>query len=161
MKITPDNQAEKFVDLLTHPETGKPVGPLGICVAPSGDLFLADLQQEGERQSRVVRIVMKDGMPQEIAPAIEGFHVSNAVVVRDGYLYVSETQIDAEAKPATSGVFRFKLEDLDEGIIVLATPQTDDPQLIATFETHDEELPELAEGMTVEVVRVAIVTVPT
>jgi sugar lactone lactonase YvrE len=147
MKITPDNQAEKFLDLPTHPETQKPLGPLGICLAPSGDLFLADYQMEGERQSRVMRIVMKDGAPQEIAPVITGFHVSNAVVVRDGCLYVSETQIDPEAKPATSGVFRFKLEELEDALIELATPETDDPHLIATFETFDAELPLGADGL--------------
>lgn len=147
MKITPDNKAEKFVDLPKHPETGDNFGPLGICVAPSGDLFVADFQTKGERQSRVMRIVIKDGLPSEIIPAVVGFRVANAVIVRDGYLYVSETQIDTEAKPATSGVFRFKLEDLEDGIIGLATPVTEDPQLIATIETHDEELPLGADGL--------------
>jgi len=147
MKITPDNQVEKFLDLPTHPETGKPLGPLGICVAPSGDLFLADYQMEGERQSRVMRIVMNDGQPQEIVPMITGFRVSNAVIVRDGYLYVSETQIDPEAKPATSGVFRFKLDELEDAIIELATPVTDDPHLIGTIETFNEELPLGADGL--------------
>ena len=147
MKITPDNEAEKFLDLPTHPETGEPLGPLGICLAPSGDLFLADFQQKEERQSRVMRIVMKDGQPQEIVPVILGFRVSNAVIVRDGYLYVSETQIDPEAKPATSGVFRFKLEDLEDAIIELATPVAEDAHLIATFETFDETLPLGADGL--------------
>ena len=147
MKITPDNQAEKFLDLPVNDDTGKPLGPLGICVAPSGDLFLADYQMEGDRKSRVMRIVMEDGHPKEIVPVITGFHVSNAVVCRDGYLYVSETQIDPEAKPATSGVFRFKLEELEDAIIELATPETDDPHLIATLETFDEELPLGADGL--------------
>jgi len=147
MKITPDNKAEVFIELPNHPETGKPMGPLGICVAPSGDLFLADYQMEGERQSRVMRIVMKDGQPQEIVPVITGFRVCNAVVVRDGYLYVSETQIDPEAKPATSGVFRFKLENLEDAVIELATPVTDDAHLIAKLETFDETLPLGADGL--------------
>jgi sugar lactone lactonase YvrE len=147
VKITPDNQVEKFLDLPPHPETGEPFGPLGICLAPSGDLFVADYQMTGDRKSRVMRIVMKDGVPQEIVPAVVGFRVSNAVIVRDGHLYVTETQIDPEARPATSGVFRFKLEDLDNGVIELATPVTDDPQLIATIETHDEELPLGADGL--------------
>jgi len=95
----------------------------------------------------VMRIVMEDGHPKEIVPVITGFHVSNAVVCRDGYLYVSETQIDPEAKPATSGVFRFKLEELEEAIIELATPETADPHLIATLETFNEELPLGADGL--------------
>jgi len=148
MKITPDNQAEKFLDLPVNDDTGKPLGPLGMCVAPSGDLFLADYQMEGDRKSRVMRIVMEEGHPKEIVPVIIGFHVSNAVVCRDGYLYVSETQIDAKAKPATSGVFRFKLEELEDAILELTTPETDDPHLIATFETFDEELPLGADGLS-------------
>ncbi|HUT93460.1 MAG TPA: hypothetical protein VMY37_28610 [Thermoguttaceae bacterium] len=148
MKITPDNQAEEFLKLPVNDDTGKPLGPLGICVAPSGDLFLADYQMEGDRKSRVMRIVMEEGHPKEIVPVIVGFHVSNAVVCRGEYLYVSETQIDPKAKPATSGVFRFKLEELEDAILELATPETDDPHLIATFETFDEELPLGADGLS-------------
>ncbi|MCL4190795.1 MAG: hypothetical protein KJZ87_03540, partial [Thermoguttaceae bacterium] len=81
MKITPENKAEPFIELPNHPETEKPVGPLGICVAPDGNLFFADYQMTGERQSRVMRVTMKDGMPAEIMPVITGFRVSNAVIV--------------------------------------------------------------------------------
>ena len=69
------------------------------------------------------------------------------MVVRDGHLYVSETQIDPEAKPAVSGVFRFKLEELEGDPVELATPITDDPHLVATIETHNEELPLGADGL--------------
>ena len=147
MKITPDNKAEKFYDLPKHPKTGKPFGPLGICAAPSGDLFVADFQMTGDRQSRVVRIVIADGKPVDAVPVITGFTVSNAVIVRDGYLYVSETQIDPKAKPSTSGVFRFKLDELDKGVVELKTPVTEDPHLIATIETYNEELPLGADGL--------------
>ena len=43
VKITPDNKVEKLFDLPPNPETGKPFGPLGVCVDPSGDLLLADI----------------------------------------------------------------------------------------------------------------------
>lgn len=148
MKVTPENEAVEFLKLPINDDTGKPLGPLGICVAPSGDLFLADYQMEGDRRSRVMRIAMEEGHPKEIVPVIVGFHVSNAVVCRDGHLYVSETQIDPKAKPATSGVFRFKLDELKDTIIEVATPETDDPHLIATFETFDEELPLGADGLS-------------
>ena len=148
MKISPDNEAVPFLELPKHPETNQNLGPLGVCVAPSGDIYFADYQMEGQRQSRVMKIAMKDGLPEEIVPVITGFTVSNAVIVRDGYLYVSETQIDVESMPRTSGVFRFKLEDLQEGIVELATPITDDAHLIATIETFNEELPLGADGLT-------------
>ncbi len=147
MRITPDNKAEVFLELPNHPETGKPVGPLGVCLAPSGDLFLADFQSTGERQSRVLRIVMKDGKPAGIKPVITGFHVSNAVICRDGCLYVSETQIDAEAKPATSGVFRFKLDELEGEPVALADDETKDPHFLDTIVVYNEELPLGADGL--------------
>lgn len=144
MKISPENKAELFYKLPPNPDTGKPFGPLGVCVAPSGDLYVADFQMGEEHKSRVMRIAMKDGKPGEIVSVASGFNVSNAVIVRGDYLYVSETQIDAKAKPATSGVFRFKLGE--EGV-ELKTPGTEDPHLIATIECHDEELPLGADGL--------------
>lgn len=147
MKITPENKAEPFIELPNHPETEKPVGPLGICVAPDGNLFFADYQMTGERQSRVMRVTMKDGMPAEIMPVITGFRVSNAVIVHGDHLYVSETQLDPEAKPALSGVFRFRLEELEDSIVELAENYRDDPHLLATIETHNEELKLGADGL--------------
>ncbi|MFV1965513.1 MAG: SMP-30/gluconolactonase/LRE family protein [Pirellulaceae bacterium] len=146
-RVTPDNKIEKFLDLGNHPETGKPVGPLGICVGPTGDLFLADFQMEGDRQSRVLKIAMKDGKPGNVTPVITGFHVSNAVICRDGHLYVSETQIDIESKPATSGVFRFQLDELENGPVALAEEETKDPHFLAIVECHDEALPLGADGL--------------
>ncbi len=147
VRITPDNKVEKFLELPDHPVTGKPVGPLGVCVAPSGDLFLADYQMTGTRQSRVLKIAMKNGKPVDITPIITGFHVSNAVICRRGFLYVSETQIDTAANPATSGVFRFKLEELEQGCLALAEDETKDPHFLDVITVHDKELPLGADGL--------------
>ena len=147
MKITPDNKVEKFLELGKNPDTGELIGPLGVCLAPSGDLFLADYQMNGKKQSRVLRIPMKDGKPGEPVPAIEGFHVSNAVICRDGYLYVSETQIDIEAQPGTSGILRFKLEDLDKGVIKLADDETKDPHFVALIEIQNKDTRLGADGL--------------
>jgi YD repeat-containing protein len=148
MKITPANKAEVFLKLPDHPNTGKPVGPLGVCLAPNGDLFLADYQMTGERQSRVLRIIVKDGKAVDVKPVVVGFHVSNAVVVRGDYLYVSETQIDKDAKPATSGVMRFKLGELDGAKPVeLQADERKDPHLVGTITTDDSTLPLGADGL--------------
>jgi sugar lactone lactonase YvrE len=147
LRITADNEIERFIDLPNHPVTGQPVGALGVCVSPSGDLFLADYQSTGERQSRVLRIVMKDGQPERLEPAITGFHVSNAVICRDGYLFVSETQIDTESRPATSGVYRFPLETLDKGLVELAEDESKDPYFLDYIQVHNEELPLGADGL--------------
>jgi sugar lactone lactonase YvrE len=147
MRITADNRIENFLELPDHPVTGQPVGPLGVCVAPSGDLFLADYQMTGERQARVLRIVMRDGQPAAIEPVITGFHVSNAVVCHNGYLYVSETQIDTESRPATSGVFRFRLDELEGGPLALAKDETQDPHFLGIIKVYDEDLQLGADGL--------------
>jgi sugar lactone lactonase YvrE len=147
MRITADNKAEKLFDLPPNPDTNESFGPLGVCVTPSGDLLVADYQMKGERKSRVVRIKMQDGKAVEAVPAITGFSVSNAVIVHDGHVYVSDTQIDLEAKPVLSGVFRFKLDELEGEPVALTAPLKDDPHLIATIETFNEELPLGADGL--------------
>ncbi len=144
LKITPQNKPEVFYKLPRNPDTGEPFGPLGICVAPSGDLYIADYQMKPPNKSRVMRIAMQAGKPAELVTVVSGFNVSNAVIVRDGFLYVSETQIDTTVKPAISGVFRFKLGE--EGV-ELKIPGSEDPHLLATIECHDEELPLGADGL--------------
>jgi sugar lactone lactonase YvrE len=150
MKITPDNHAEPFLELPDNPQTGKPFGPMGICVGPNGDLFLADNQRGETRKSRVCRIKMENGLPVEIGPVIEGFNVANAVLCHGEYLFVTDTQIDAERYPALSGVFRFRLKDLEEGVIVLADELRHDPHLIAVLETYDKTMPLGADGLCVD-----------
>jgi sugar lactone lactonase YvrE len=147
LKITPENRVEQFLELPRHPVTGQLVGPLGVCVGPSGELYLADYQMTGERQSRVLRIAIENGQPTKIEPVVTGFHVSNAVIYRKGYLYVSETQIDKTSQPATSGVFRFSLEELKQGPVALAQDEAKDPHLLAVIPVHDAVLPLGADGL--------------
>ena len=146
-RVTADNKVEKFMDLPKHPVTNEPMGPLGVCVGPLGNLYLADYQMTGERQSRVVKIEMNNGKPGKIIPVITGFRVSNAVAYRDGHLYVSETQIDIEATPATSGVFRFSMKELAQGPIKLAEDVTKDQHFLDIVTCHDKELPLGADGL--------------
>ncbi len=150
VRITADNQLEPFCDLPVHPVTNQPVGPLGVCLSPDGDLFLADFQSTGDRQSRVLRIVMQDGKPTDIKPVITGFHVSNAVICRDGYLYVSETQIDLESDPITSGVLRFPLDELNGDPIALADNETEDPHFLDVILTHNKEVHFGADGLCLD-----------
>lgn len=145
MKITPDNKAEMFYTMPPHPETGKAYS-LGVCVAPSGDLYVSDNQEFDtlENKSRVLRIPMKDGEPGEAVTVVSGLVVANAVLVHDGYLYVSDSRIVPKVEPYVSGIFRFKLGE--EGV-ELKVPGTEDPHLIATLETHNKEVPIGADGL--------------
>jgi len=151
-RITNENKPELFYKLPGHPKTGR-AGPMGICVAPSGDLYLADNQifhdPDGKPllfgQSRLVRIVVKGGKPVGMVPVASGFNVSNAVVVHGGSVYVTETILEPGSKPLVSGVFRFQLGE--EGI-QLKSPLKDDPHLVATILTYNEKIPFGADGAT-------------
>lgn len=149
IKVTPENRIEPFYTPPLHPTTGKAY-PFGVCVGPSGDLYLADLQWFANpaapgNNSRVLRIPMKDGQPGEAVTVVEGMVVANAVIVRDGYLYVSDTTMVPGSQPLISGVFRVKL---DEEGTKLKTPLLEDPHLIGTIETHNPDVGFGADGLT-------------
>jgi sugar lactone lactonase YvrE len=149
MKLTKENKLELFYPCPVHPDTNKAF-PFGICVAPSGDLYYADLQwfadpAKPNYKSRVMRIPMKDGKPGKAVTFASGMVVANAVVVRDGYLYVSDTMMVPESKPLISGVYRIRL---DEEGVVLQRPLEKETHLIATMKTLHEKIPFGADGMT-------------
>jgi sugar lactone lactonase YvrE len=149
MKITPDDRAELFYPCPLHPDTGKAY-PFGICVGPGGDLFYADLQWFADPanpnyKSRVVRIPMKDGKPGKPVTVVSGMVVANAVVVRDGFLYVSDTMMVPGSKPLISGVYRIPLSK--EGL-ELKRPLEQEPHLIATIKSYNEEVGFGADGLT-------------
>jgi sugar lactone lactonase YvrE len=145
MKISADNQVSTFFKPPVHPQTQK-AGPMGICLAPSGDLYYADNQfsPETHELSRVMRIVMKDGQPQEAVTVASGLNVANAVAVRGDFLYVSETVLVPGSQPLISGIFRFKLGE--EGV-QLTSPPVDDPHLIAKIESRNEAIGFGADGL--------------
>jgi sugar lactone lactonase YvrE len=136
MKITADNKVEKFFTPPVHPDTER-AGPMGICLAPSGDLYYADNQYDADhpQTSRVYRIAMKDGKPQEAVVVAAGLNVANAVAIKGDYVYVSETILVPDSKPLVSGIFRFKMGE--EGI-VLKKPLEEDEHLITKITTFGE-----------------------
>ena len=145
MKIGADNTVSKFFVPPPHPKTGK-AGPMGICLAPSGDIYYADNQfsPETPQTSRLMRIAMKDGQPQEAVTVVSGLNVANAVVIKGDNVYVSDSILVPGSKPLISGIFRFKIGD--EGI-ELQTPLADDPRLIAKIESHHPTIGYGADGL--------------
>ena len=145
VKISADNQVSKFFIPPPHPKTGK-AGPMGICLAPSGDLYYADCQFSPDTPptSRLMRIVMKDGQPQEAVTVASGLNLANAVAIKGDYVYVSDTILVSGSKPLLSGIFRFKLNA--EGV-ELKTPLEEDPHLITKITTHHETMGYGADGL--------------
>lgn len=136
MKVSADNKVSKFFTPPPHPETDR-TGPMGICLAPSGDIYYADHQFSPDtiQKSRVMRIVMKDGKATEAVTAISGLNLANAVAINGDYIYVSDTILIPDSEPLISGIFRFKI---GEEVIELKTPLEDDPHLIGTMKTFGE-----------------------
>lgn len=136
MKVSADNKVTKFFTPPPHPETDR-TGPMGICLAPSGDIYYTDNQfsPDDHQKSRLMRIVMKDGRPQEAVTVVSGMNVANAVAIKGDYVYVSETILVPDSAPLVSGIFRFKIGD--EGI-ELKTPPEGDPHLIGTIKTFTD-----------------------
>ena len=142
LRIKPDNTYEPFYELPPHPETGETF-PFGMAVCPDGDLYVADLQwfanpEEPGHRSRVMWIPMTDGKPGEAKTIIEGLVVANAVLIRDGFVYVSDTTMKPGTQPLVSGVFRFPLEAARQNTIRVTQPLEDDPHCIGTIESHND-----------------------
>jgi len=152
MKLTKDNELVHWYTPPKHPETGKAY-PFGICRDPdSGDIYYADLQWFAEKackgNSRVVRIPMEGGEPGEAEVVVEGMHVANAVVVRDGYLYVSDTSMvpmEEGDESVTTGVYKI---DLADAPVTLKQPLEEDPHCIATILSYNTEVAFGADGLT-------------
>ncbi len=141
VKITKDNKVEDFYKLPPNPETGR-MGPMGIRVAPSGNLFLADNQifhgKDGKPlmgKSRLVRIVVKDGKPEKLVTVASPLNVANGLTIHGGYVYMTETVLVPGSKPLVSGVFRFKL---DEENVQMQTPLEKDPHLVLKIESSGD-----------------------
>jgi len=158
MKITKDNKLEKYYDPPKHPETGTAF-PFGMCIDKDGkNLFITDLQWFSNTAapgnfSRVLRIPLDENYDPAGDPVvvIEGMVVANAVIIRDGYLYVSDTTMVPKtdptdpAEPQVSGIFRVKL---DEEGTKLTLPLMDDPHLVATMKSFNPDCGFGADGLT-------------
>lgn len=142
MKITPENKVEKFHAFPTpYPGLAQGVdriAPMGIAAAPSGDLFLADMQymKDKNQKSRLWRLVVKKGKVDKMILVASGFNVANGIAIRDNFVYITESVLEEESQPLTSAVLRFKLKDEN---VQLKTPLKDDPHILATFKSQNND----------------------
>jgi len=142
MRINPANRAEKFYEFPTpYPGLDKGVdriAPMGIAAAPSGDLYLADMlfMKDKNQKSRLWRLAVKNGKVDKMVLVARGFNVANGVAIHNGYVYVTESALEVESQPLTSAVLRFRLEEEN---VQLNTPLKDDPHIITTFKSLNND----------------------
>lgn len=88
--------------------------PQGLAFDPEGNLYYADAQYfaDPNYQSRILRIVIRDGEPQRIEPVVEHIKLPNGVRWRDGALYFTESFFDVPGRHL-SGVYRVPSSDLN------------------------------------------------
>ncbi|MHC5053671.1 MAG: MFS transporter [Planctomycetota bacterium] len=155
VKIDGSDKLSDWFVLPPHPET-KYACPLGIAFASDGNLYWADCQDlgvgvagsldsvpdrtefAGKNVSRLCRVVVEDGKPVRSEVVVNGFFVSNAVACWEDCVYVTETSLGikrAEGGPHHSGVYRFKLSELDAANPITLKTGGEDPHLITRFET--------------------------
>lgn len=157
--VTPDNNIEEYYVVPPHPETGRAY-PFGICVDPEGKhLYIADLQWFADPatpnyKSRVLRLPLNDskiatgvdGKPVEPEVVVEGMVVANAVIIRDGFLYTSDTLMMPGTDPVITGIYKIDLKE--ETPVKLTKPLDKDPHMIATIPTFNTEVGFGADGLT-------------
>jgi hypothetical protein len=135
-----------FVKLPLHPRTHK-VHPMGMDFGPDGNLYIADNQyfDDKDHQSRILRVIVKDGKPLSCEVAVEGTKLSNAIRFKGNDLYLTDTFFDLPGKRDQSGLWRFPLSEIGAGKPVLKVlPLGKDPHIIATF--TGKPLPAKADG---------------
>ncbi len=149
IKIGPDDQITEVCTLVPrNPQTGIH-GALGIAIGPDGHLYIADNQGIAgtkDYQSRLVRVIMKDGKAQQIQTLVTDFRESNAVSCYGDSVYVTETCLDPDAYPMPSGVYRFKYSEF-KGTPIKLKHDAADEHLVVKLYTYNKEWAVGANGL--------------
>ncbi|EGK00206.1 SMP-30/gluconolactonase/LRE family protein [Dysgonomonas gadei] len=152
--IHKDNRISHWYDFKPedmHPETGT-VGPMDCAFGPDGNLYIADMQVffSKEHKSRILRINVIDGKPQNVDVLVEGFIASNGMYWKEDQLFVTESVLQADKNTLISGVYSFSLNELQGPSPLKLTPYDNgvgDKHLVVTFQS-DNHMGFGADGIT-------------
>jgi sugar lactone lactonase YvrE len=148
LKIDKDDKVSELVTSYpTNPDTKLPCAPLGVDVGSDGNLYIADCQSINappnlprEDNSRLLRVVVKDGKAEKVEVLVTGFLMSNAVACFGDSVYVTESKLDPKkVNPMPSGVYRFKYAELSGEKPIALQPGGKDPHLVVRLETKNPD----------------------
>ncbi len=110
---TERKQWSVFTVCKAHPKT-RCSFPMGLTFDPDGNLYYADAQYfaNPDYQSRIMRVVIKNGEPQRIEIVVENVKLPNALRWRNGAIYFTESFFDVPGK-YLSGIYRIPDSDLN------------------------------------------------
>jgi DNA-binding beta-propeller fold protein YncE len=148
LKVGPDDKVTELVKLTGAPGIGK-AGPLGVTIGSDGNLYIADNPAFGvdKHLARLLRVVMKDGKAEKIEVVATNFINSNGVAAKGDWIYVCESKLDPNVNPMPSGVYGFKISELDAAKPIVLLPGGKDPHLAIQFTTKNKEWKVGANGL--------------
>jgi len=129
------NIISEFKDLTLSPATNE-VHPMGLEFAEDGNLYIADNQLFSGKptESRLLRVIFKDGKPEKSEVIVEGLGLANAIRVRDGKIYVTDTVMPSENENL-SGIYVFDISEFNGTPIKITK---NDSHLLTTFTCTSE-----------------------
>lgn len=142
MRITPDKQISKWIDVPVLAETGVAC-PMGIAFNEKGELYICDNQgwsgsEQGRGKGRLLKLVFdSQGMLQETITVACQMEHPNGVRVRNGKVYVTQSLLSAIPSDClVSGVYCFNEGDC--GIAITNT--LEDKNLLVTVTTRNPQV---------------------
>ena len=145
VKIDENDQLTEIYTLPKHAETGR-CAPLGIDIGPDDNLYIADNQGflgRTDNQSRLIRVLMKNGTPAGDQILVTGIMQANAVSCTKDSVFVTDTNMATVDGKTISGVWRFRYDEFKNTPIIVAPydagKDEQDPHLVTMLVTRINE----------------------